>query len=127
MDIKQKLEGYFIDLSIPFEAKEDNVWIITDEQRGFENVLVTSDDQVVTITVKVMNIPSSNKEKFFEKLLELNATDMIHGAYAIEGNSIVLIDSLEGPTMDLEEIQASLDAISLALSQHYPVLAEYRA
>lgn len=126
MDIKEKLEGYFIDLSIPFEAKEDNVWVITDEQRGFKNVLVTADDQVVTITVVVMEIPSSNKETFYETLLKLNATDMIHGAYAIEGNNVMLIDSLEGRTMDLEEIQASLDAISLALSQHYSVLAKYR-
>lgn len=126
MDIKEKLEGYFIDLSIPFEAKEENVWVITDESRGFENVIITADDQVVTLTVKVMKIPTVNKEVFYETLLKLNATDLIHGAYAIEGNDIMLMDSLEGPTMDLEEIQASLDAISLALSQHYPVLAKYR-
>jgi predicted house-cleaning NTP pyrophosphatase (Maf/HAM1 superfamily) len=126
MDIKEKLEGYFIELSIPFEAKEENVWVITDETRGFENVIITADDQVVTISVKVMKVPSANKESFYETLLKLNATDLIHGAYAIEGNNIMLMDSLEGPTMDLEEIQASLDAISLALSQHYPVLAKYR-
>jgi preprotein translocase subunit SecA len=126
MDIKEKLEGYFIELSIPFDNKEENLWIITDEDKGFENVIVALDDQVVTITVKVMSIPSAGKEAFYENLLKLNATDMIHGAYAIEGDNVMIVDTLEGPTMDLEELQASLDAISLALSQHYPVLAKYR-
>jgi hypothetical protein len=28
--------------------------------------------------------------------------------------------------MDYEEFQASLDAIGLALAQHYPILSKYR-
>lgn len=126
MDIKEKLEGYFIELSVPYEAKDDGLWIVNDEDKGVENLIVTADDQLVTLTVNVMKVPSSNKEEFFETLLKLNATDMIHGAYGIEGNEVLLIDTLEGSTMDLEEIQASLDAVSLALSQHYTILSEYR-
>jgi hypothetical protein len=126
MNIKEKLEGYFIELSIPYENRAENLWAITDMEKGFDNVMVSVNDQVVTITVNVMPIPSANKEKFFENLLKLNATDMIHGAYGINEKNVILIDTLEGPTMDLEELQASLDAISLALSQHYPVLAKYR-
>jgi ribosomal protein L24 len=127
MDIKEKVEGYFIELSIPFECKEDNLWVIDDPDKGMENVIVTANDQVVTITVNVMKVPSANKEQFYETLLNLNATEMIHGAYGINGDNVVLTDSLEGMTLDLEEIQASLDAISLALSQHYSVLKKYRA
>ena len=51
---------------------------------------------------------------------------MVHGAYAIENDSVILIDSLEFPTMDLEEFQASLDSTGLALAQHYPRLSKYR-
>lgn len=126
MDIKEKLEGYLIDLSIPFENKGENLWLISDISRGIENVIVSLNDQVITMSVTVMAIPSAKKDEFYETLLKLNATDMIHGAYGINGNNVVLIDSLEGSTMDLEELQASLDAISLALSQHYPVLSKYR-
>ena len=127
MDIKEKVEGYFIELSIPFDAKEENLWVIDDPDKGMEKVIVAANDQVVTITVNVMEVPSSKKEEFFETLLKLNATDMIHGAYGINGDNVVLTDSLEGPTMDLPELQASLDAISLAISQHYSVLKKYRA
>lgn len=126
MDIKEKLEGYFIELSIPFDAKDENLWIITDEAKGLENVIVTADDSVITLTVNVMPVPGENKEEFFRTLLELNATDMIHGAYGIEENTVVLMDTLEAETLDLGEIQASVDAISLALSQHYTVLSKFR-
>lgn len=126
MTLKDKLEGYLIDLNVQYDQKEDNLWVISDDERSLQNVLVTIDDPVVTITVNVMEVPGSNKEQFFEKLLLLNASDLIHGAYAIEGNNVVLLDTLEGETMDIEELQASLDAIGLALSQHYKVLSGYR-
>ena len=51
---------------------------------------------------------------------------MVHGAYAVDGNSIVIIDTLEAETMDLEELQASIDAIGLALAQHYRSLSAFR-
>ena len=126
MTLKDKLEGYLIDLNVQYDQKEDNLWVISDDERSLQTVLVTIDDPVVTITVNVMEVPGSNKEQFFEKLLSLNASDLIHGAYAIEGNNVVLLDTLEGETMDIEELQASLDAIGLALSQHYKVLSGYR-
>ncbi|MBN2533043.1 MAG: YbjN domain-containing protein [Spirochaetales bacterium] len=126
MTLKDKLESYFIDLNVQYDRKEENLWVISDDERSLQNVLVSIDDQVVTITVNVMDLPGNNREQFYKKLLTLNATDMIHGAYAIEGNNVVLVDTLEGETMDLKELQASLDAIGLALTQHYQVLSEYR-
>ncbi len=81
---------------------------------------------VVVFRVVVMPLPSEGREAFFKKLLELNASDLLHGAYAIEGEDVVIVDTLEYDTMDLGEFQASLDAIGLALVQHYSVLSEYR-
>ncbi|MBN1696897.1 MAG: hypothetical protein JW881_05240 [Spirochaetales bacterium] len=115
-----------MELDVPYERKEDNLWIISDESRSLQNIAVTLEDSIVTITVNVMQVPNKGKEELFSKLLALNATDLMHGAYAIEGNAIVLLDTLEGETLDLKELQASLDAIGLALTQHYKVLAEYR-
>ena len=56
----------------------------------------------------------------------LNAEDLLHGAYALEGDHVILIDTLELETMDLEELRASFEAIGLALIQHYKVLGDYR-
>jgi hypothetical protein len=76
--------------------------------------------------IHVMEVPAVGKEKLFEELLRLNATDMVHGAYAVDGKNIVIIDTLEAEPMDLEEFEASIDAIGLALAQHYRPLSKYR-
>ena len=123
---KDKLESYMMELGLSFEEKNKNVWIVFGEDKGLENVIVMVDDPIVIIRVKVMELPKKDRAALFEKLLRLNATDMVHGAYALEGESIILINTLLAETMDLEEFQASFDALGLALAQHYEVLAKYR-
>jgi len=48
------------------------------------------------------------------------------GPTALENDEIVLIDTLEYDTMDFEDFRAALDAIALALSQHYSILSPFR-
>ena len=121
-----KIEGYMLSLSLTYETVDDGTWLINDEEKGLENVLVILADPVVIIRVKVMGIPARQREEFFEQLLRLNQSDMIHGAYALEGDDVILLNTLVGATLDLEEFQATLDAIGLELAQHYRKLASYR-
>jgi len=73
-----------------------------------------------------MEIPKKRREEFFKLLLELNATNMIHGAYGIEGDNVVLIDTLQSESLDFNEFQASLDALVLASTQDYQKLKNFR-
>ncbi len=122
---REKLEGFFINLELMYEEVGENMWLVSDEENGLRSVVVYVQEDLVTLRAKIMDVPSSGREEFFEDLLRLNA-EMVHGAYAIEEQSVILIDSLEGPTMDLEEFQASLDSTGLALAQHYGKLSKYR-
>lgn len=122
----EKLESYLLDLSLTYEKQSEDIYIINGEDTGLENVVIMLEDPIVIVRIKVMDIPVGDNAELFEELLKLNASDLVHGAYAIEGNSILLVDTLEGETMDIEELQASLDAIGLALAQHYDKLKKYR-
>lgn len=121
-----KIEGYMLSLSLTYETVDDGTWLINDGEKGLENVLVILADPVVIIRVKVMGIPVQQREEFFEQLLRLNQSDMIHGAYALEGDDVILLNTLVGATLDLEEFQDTLDALGLELAQHYQKLAKYR-
>jgi len=121
-----KIEGYLIKLNLSFSEVARGTWLIQDPEKGLEQVFVIVEDPLVIIRVKVMETPKTNREAFFEELLKLNASDIISGAYALEDEHVILIDTLMAQTLDLEEIQASLDAVSLALTQHYPILSEFR-
>ena len=126
MSANAKIEGYMINLGMTFEEIDENSWIISDEENGLEQIAVIIADPILIIRVNVMEIPGSRKEEFYEKLLSLNAADLVHGAYALEGDRVILVDTLELGTVAIEEFQASFDAIGLALAQHYPVLSEFR-
>jgi hypothetical protein len=121
-----KIEQYLIDLMLTYQEIGPNVWLIDDEEHGIVDVAVALNEPLVALRVVVMDAPGENRLELFTKLLELNASDLVHGAYALEGNKIVLIDTLEYDTMDYTEFRASLDAFSMALIQHYPILARYR-
>lgn len=122
---ESKIERYLIDLMLTYRELGEHMWIIEDEDHSLNGVVVMHADPLVIIRVLVMHTPEHNRLELFTKLLELNATDVVHGAYALENNDILLIDTLEYDTMDYGDFRASLDAISLALTQHYPILSEY--
>ncbi|MDR2193084.1 MAG: YbjN domain-containing protein [Treponema sp.] len=121
-----KIEQYLINLMVTYREIDKNLWLIEDEDNYLEEVAVMRADPLVVIRTTVMDVPEENKEEFYELLLKLNATDLVHGAYALEQGKVVLLDTLEYDTMDLQEFRASLDAFSLALSQHYKILSAYR-
>lgn len=127
MDIRERVEQYLVQLSISYEKAGEDTWIIRDREEGLENVLVVAADPVVIFRAKVMDVPATRREELYEVLLRLNATDLLHGSYGITDNSVYLLDTLVGATMDYEEFQSSLDAIGLALTQHYERLSKYRS
>jgi hypothetical protein len=123
---REKLEGYLVKLSLSFHEAGPDTWVVSDRDKGLENLLVQLSQPLVILRIHVMDVPSSHREQLFEELLKLNATDMVHGAYAVDGKNVLIIDTLEADTMDLEELEASIDAIGLALAQHYRPLSRYR-
>ena len=66
---KQRLEGYMMKLSLSYEEIDDQTWIIRDEEKGLENIVVLSTDPLIVIRVKVMEIPDQRRCEFFEELL----------------------------------------------------------
>ncbi len=121
-----KIERYLIDLKLTYREIGEGMWMVEDDGRGLEGVVVMRADPLAVIRVVVMPAPKEKRLELFTKLLELNAKDVLHGAYALEGDDVVLVDTLELETMDRGDFQAALDAIGLALVQHYPILSKFR-
>jgi hypothetical protein len=121
-----RIEGYLVKLALTFQKPAPGTWVVSDSELGLENLLIVLSEPLVIVRIHVMQVPSSGKDKLFEELLRFNATDMVHGAYAVDGKNVIIIDTLEADTMDIEEFNASIDAIGLALAQHYRPLSKYR-
>jgi hypothetical protein len=48
---------------------------------------------------------------------------MVAGAYGLEDNAVVIVDSLQSENLDYNEFQASIDAIAYAVHDHYAELS----
>jgi hypothetical protein len=62
----------------------------------------------------------------YRRLLELNASELVHGSYGIEGDSIVLTEALELAHLDYSEFQAAYEGMTLALVSHLRELGSLR-
>jgi len=123
---ESKIEKYLIDLMLTYQQIDSNLWLLDDEDHSLQGVAIMQAEPLAIIRAEIMDIPKENLLELYTTLLELNATDVVHGAYALENNKVVLVDSLQYSSLDYENFRASLDSFSLALTQHYPILSKYR-
>lgn len=109
------------------EELKPGLWVLTPEQDGVR-IVVNFGPPVVVLRVNVMDLPGDAEKRtsLMQKLLELNATELLHGSYGIEGDSVVLTDALQLENLDFNEFQASIDSITLALASHLRALAPYQ-
>ena len=123
-----KIEQYLTDMMLTYEKVNSNIWLLEDEERTLQGVVIIQAEPLVIIRAEIMNIPKNNVLELYTKLLELNATDIIHGAYALDNDNkkIILINTLHYDTMDYDDFRSSLEAFSLALATHYPILSKFR-
>ena len=106
----------------------DSIWIIHPGGALNLDVVVHYNPPVVVLRMKVMSVPKLNGKgaDLNRRLLELNATDLVHGSYGISDDSIILTEALELAHLDFEEFQASYESMTLALATHMRELASYR-
>ncbi len=121
---REDIESYLLKLGLPWEQIGPEMWSL--QADSSENLVVTIAGPVVVFRLKVMNLPVGSRETLLETLLRLNATEMVHGAFGIEGASIVIVNALELENLDFNEFQAVIDDIAMAVSKHYPVLSKFR-
>jgi hypothetical protein len=126
-DIESFLDRLTADGAEPTEV-DDGMWVVRPGGQLDTDVVVSYAPPVVVLRVKVMDLPADEgaAATLSRRLLELNATDLVHGSYGIEGDSIVLTEALELSHLDYEEFLASYEGMTLALAAHLRELAPYR-
>ena len=107
---------------------EEGLWIVKPGGELDFDLVVSYEPPVVVLRVKVMMLPTDDGQcsALSRRLLELNASDLLHGAYGIEGDSIVLTEAMELSHLDYEEFLASYESMTLALASHLREFATYR-
>ena len=123
MKTASDLESYLISSELPYERVGDNMWVVSVDSGSMSHVVVWIDADVVGFRLKVADLGEATSASLMRKLLELNASELVHCAYGVEENAIVLVASQLMSTFDLEEFQAVVDSFSIAVSTHHGILS----
>ncbi|MEO7084186.1 MAG: hypothetical protein ABI442_06130 [Gemmatimonadaceae bacterium] len=131
MVTKDDIEGFLNRLSadgVSYTEVEPGLWVIKPSGELDFGVVVNYSPPVVIMRVKVMTLPTNTEAlaTLSRRLLELNATDLVHGAYGIEEQSIVMTEALELSHLDFEEFLAAYESITVALASHLREIGSYR-
>jgi hypothetical protein len=131
MVTKEDIEGWLNRLAADgasFSEVEPGLWVVRPSGELDFSVVVHYSPPVVLLRVKVMTLPTNagTLATLSRRLLELNATDLIHGSYGIEDDAIVMNETLELSHLDFEEFLAAYESITVALASHLREIGSYR-
>lgn len=122
MRTKEEIEGFLDKLGVEgaYREVEPGLWVVKASGPMDFDMVVHYSPPVVVMRVKVMELPKDKAvlATLSRRLLELNASDLLHGSYGIEQDVIVLTEALELAHLDYEEFLASYESMTLALASH---------
>ena len=128
MVTREDIESFLIRTGVDAEEIEENIWLVlpspSDEDTGEPGIVIHFAPPVVVFRTMIRSTPEDEEGqlRLYRRLLELNATDLVHGAYGLEDGEVVLGDTRELENLDFSEFRASLESLSLAVTSHFTEL-----
>lgn len=118
MVTREDLESFLIRMDLEYDEVDEGMYLVR-SRNGGPPIVVHHSPPLLLLRMKVMDLPvAEGSAELYRALLELNATDVVHGAYGIEEDELILSDTLELETLDFHEVQASVESMQLAASGH---------
>ena len=129
MVTKEEIEAFLNRLSAEgasYKEVKDGFWVVKPGGSLDFEMVVSYSPPVVILRVKVMDLPTAAgaQAQLSRRLLEMNASDMVHGSYGIEQNAVVITEALELSHLDFEEFLVAYESIALALASHLREIGE---
>lgn len=122
MKSAEDVESYLLRIGVAHETVHPGFWLVKTDGPP---LAVSLAGPVLAFRLKVMDLPRTGKEELYKTLLQLNTTEMVHGAFGLEGEAVVIVHALELENLDLNEMQAVIDDMSMAVAKHQPSLAHF--
>lgn len=114
-----------LDLKIVHEDEAEELVVVEDPENGIQNLVIDCEAPILVLEQPIMPVPK-NPGDLFKRLLQMNRT-LVHGAFVLneDATTVLFRDTLQLEHLDLNELEASIDALSLALAEHGEELLKY--
>ncbi|MBF0275587.1 MAG: YbjN domain-containing protein [Nitrospinae bacterium] len=112
---------------ITHEDEAEELVVIQDEENGITGMVIDCEEPILIIEQVIMGTPVNNKESFYETLLKINR-NLVHGAFVLDesGSKVIYRDTLQLESLDHNELDASINSLTLALAENANQLLNYK-
>lgn len=116
----ESVKGFVVDMGyvITEENPKEQLVVINNEEKGIKDLIIDCEDPIVVLEQIIMKVPKDPGE-LYKRLLQMNRT-LVHGAFVLDetGEIILFRDTLCLENLDRNELEGSIEALSLALAEN---------
>lgn len=114
-----------LNFNITTENTEDGILVVQKENSGIKNLILGVAPPILILEQFIFTI-NNQSEKVFKNLLQKNR-DIIHGAFVLDdtGKKVIFRDTLQIENLDLNELEGSLNSLSLLMSEYSEHIIEF--
>ena len=123
----EKVKNFILDMgfAISHEEPKEELVVIDDDERGIKNLVIDCEGSIVILEQVIIPMPKESSE-FCKRILQINRT-LVHGAFVLdeEGTTLLFRDTLQLENLDRNELEGSIDALSLGLAEYASELVSF--
>ena len=123
----EKVKDFILDMGfvLSHEDSQEELIVIDDEERAIKNLVIDCEAPILILEQVIMSMPESSSD-FCKRLLQMNRT-LVHGAFVLddEGTTLLFRDTLQLENLNRNELEGSIDALSLALAEYGSELVSF--
>jgi len=116
----ETVKGYLLEMGFSFEVEnsEEELVVVNDPERGINSLVIDCEDPIVILEQVILVLEEHSLETY-KRILQINRS-LVHGAFCLneEGNVLLFRDTLQLANLDLNELEGSIDALSLAMAEN---------
>ncbi len=123
----EKVKEFLLDLDFDIlqENEADGVFWVEKEDAGIQNLIIGCLDPILVLEQFIFEINNESID-VYKSLLTKNR-DIIHGAFVLDetGKKVIFRDTLQLENLDLNELEGSVNSLSLLLSEYSDQLIKF--
>lgn len=110
------------------EDTTEELVVVENEDDGIKNLIIDCEEPIVIIEQLIMRLKSTVSAEFYKRLLQMNR-ELVHGAFVLDesGKMLLYRDTLQLENLDYNELEGSVRALSLAMSEYGTELLQFSA
>jgi hypothetical protein len=129
MVTREDVVNFLNRMEMEFEEVSEGMWLAYgDEEHGGTPLVISYSPPLLVFRLKVLDVPRDGDKchQLYKQLLQANATEMVHAAYGLEEEDVILTDSLQLENLDFNEFQATVDSFQMAMATQLEALTPFR-